>query len=105
MTTRALIISTALGAALLGAPAFAGEITGNGQKEDYSMGASICKFSGQNDDPLGLDPENGPGGVSQSYGQDVKLGIFSPLDPDDPHPGTLCNPNNVPMKDIGGPNH
>jgi hypothetical protein len=42
---------------------------------------SICVFSGRNDDPgapLSLDPSvapNGPGGVSQSFGQDVKLGL------------------------------
>ena len=54
---------------------------------------SICVFSGQNDDPgapLILDDfvnaPNGPGGRTQSFGQDVKLGR-------DPHlftPGDVC---------------
>ena len=42
---------------------------------------SICVFSGKNDDPTapldGSGP-NGPGGVAQSYGQDVKLGLANP---------------------------
>ena len=53
---------------------------------------SICVFSGLNDDPnapLSLDETiapNGPGGVSQSYGQDVKLG----LPPQEFNPGDAC---------------
>jgi hypothetical protein len=73
--------------------AFAGEVTGNGKPTagpDHAN--SICVFSGQNDDPtapLSLDMSiapNGPGGHSQSFGQDVKLGL-------DPHlfnPGDAC---------------
>lgn len=93
--------------------AFAGERTGNcnnakpgsaaadnckkGQNENSN---SICSFSGQNDDPNGLDPENGPGGTSQSYGQQNKLGISDPST-ENPgkvgqgvrtaHPGYACN--------------
>jgi hypothetical protein len=98
--------------------ALAGEQTGNCNnakqgspaadncKEDQNANAnSICSFSGQNDDPTGAGPPpgvNGPGGTSQSYGQDVKLGIAdpsaeNPSNPPDPeafpHPGAACNGN------------
>ena len=60
-----------------------------------SNGNSWCSYSGQNDHPEG-SPTQGPGGRSQSYGQDVS-GDFVP-DPstskgDFPSPGTACNPN------------
>ena len=99
MTRTSSLFVAALAAACLTGPAIAGELTGNG-KDTPLNGASICQFSGQNDDPEGLDPENGPGGRTQSFGQDVaKWGH----DPHHPvlHPGVLCNPNNLPMKDIG----
>jgi hypothetical protein len=73
--------------------AFAGEITGNGKATAGPAHAnSICVFSGRNDDPtapLSLDMKiapNGPGGISQSFGQDVKLG----LDPHTFNPGDAC---------------
>jgi hypothetical protein len=83
--------------------AFAGEVTGNGEETAGPAHAnSICVFSGQNDDPdapLSLDfavAPDGPGGIAQSYGQNVKLGA-------DPHvfnPGDACrggsNPHNPP---------
>ena len=79
--------------------AFAGEITGNGKPTAGPTHAnSICVFSGQNDDPtapLTLDETiapNGPGGVSQSFGQDVKLG----LDPHVFNPGVACGPGSNP---------
>ena len=79
--------------------AFAGEITGNGKPTAGPAHAnSICVFSGQNDDPtapLSLDPSiapNGPGGHSQSFGQDVKLG----LDPHVVNPGSACGPGSNP---------
>ena len=51
--------------------AFAGEVTGNGKPTQGPAHAnSICVFSGQNDFPEG-DPEEGPGGRTQSYGQDL----------------------------------
>jgi hypothetical protein len=75
------------------AAAFAGEVTGNGKPTAGPEHAnSICVFSGQNDDPtapLSLDMSiapNGPGGQSQSFGQDVKLG----LDPHAFNPGDAC---------------
>jgi hypothetical protein len=80
-------------AALSAGPALAGEITGNGKPTAGPAHAnSICVFSGKNDHPdapLSLDltvAPNGPGGVSQSFGQDVKLG----LDPHVFNPGTAC---------------
>jgi hypothetical protein len=109
--------AAAVGAGLGTSVAFAGEQTGNCNhakqgspaadncKEDQNANAnSICSFSGQNDDPTGAGPPpgvNGPGGTSQSYGQDVRLGIADPSTenpakggPDDfPHPGAACNGN------------
>ena len=69
--------------------AFAGEITGNGKPTAGVANAnSICVFSGKNDDPTGIDPEeNGPPGVSQSYGQENKLGL---QDPHTFNPGDAC---------------
>jgi hypothetical protein len=70
--------------------AFAGEVTGSGKNSNQNQGRSWCSFSGLNDDPLGLDPANGPGGRSQSYGQEVRLGLVSPHEL---NPGVACNPN------------
>jgi hypothetical protein len=100
--TAVVVASTALAA-----PAFAGEITGNGKPTQGPTHAnSICVFSGQNDDPTapiisaepipGVAP-NGPGGRTQSYGQDVRYGLLN-------HtivtPGQTCrggsNPDNPP---------
>jgi hypothetical protein len=81
--------------------AYAGEITGNGKPTNAELHAnSICVFSGKNDDPtapLSLDlsvAPNGPGGVSQSYGQDVKLG----LDPHVFNPGDACRGTSNPFR-------
>jgi hypothetical protein len=88
--------------------AFAGEVTGNGKPTSGPAHAnSICVFSGQNDVPEG-SPTEGIGGISQSYGQDVKEGSAFPdgVEPIDPstqnpgkvgqdvftlHPGFACN--------------
>jgi len=96
MRRRSLMVGAACAIAVLGAgtgPAFAGEVTGNGGDTRGPANAnSICVFSGLNDDPgapLTLDETvapNGPGGVSQSFGQDVKLG----LDPRGFNPGDAC---------------
>ena len=65
-------------AAMSAGPAFAGEVTGNGKETQGPAHAnSICSFSGQNDDPSGTQGE-GPGGRTQSYGQDVRNGSISP---------------------------
>jgi hypothetical protein len=75
--------------------ALAGEVTGSGANSDQNQGKSWCSFSGLNDDPdASTDPENigpnGPGGISQSYGQELKLGL---ADPHEGTPGLFCNPN------------
>jgi hypothetical protein len=88
------------------APAFAGENTGNGKPTQGPAHAnSICVFSGQNDDPtapiISAEPipeaPNGPGGRTQSYGQDVRYGL---LNPSIVTPGQTCqggsNPDNPP---------
>lgn len=86
----AVAVFTAALVASLAGPALAGEITGNGNKEDYSQGRSICKFSGQNDNPTSTDPANPPGRV-QSYGYSfVSKGLKALV----PGPGFACNPNN-----------
>jgi hypothetical protein len=91
--------------------ALAGEVTGNCNhatagspaadncKEDQNANAnSICAFSGQNDDPSGTEGE-GPGGNTQSYGQDVANFGAEPSE-ENPgkvghvptaHPGFACN--------------
>jgi hypothetical protein len=80
--------------------ALAGEVTGSGKDTAGPSNAnSICVFSGLNDDPTapldGSGP-NGPGGVAQSYGQDVKLGL---IDPHDFNPGDACGPGSNPDRD------
>lgn len=84
----------------LASPALAGEITGN-DKEIDPMGSSICLYSGLNDAPEG--DLAGPAGKTQSFGQSVQLGLRDPtaLEPGQFafHPGYLCNPNNLNVKD------
>ena len=92
-------------AAVSAGSAFAGERTGKGDPTGAPTHAnSICVFSGQNDDPLGTDPDNGPPGRTQSYGQDVspRLNLREPSK-ENPgkvgrgvftlHPGFACNGN------------
>ena len=90
---------------LSGSAAFAGEVTGNGKPTAGPEHAnSICVFSGQNDHPdapLSLDfavAPDGPGGIAQSYGQNVTLGAV----PQVFNPGDACrggsNPDNPPDK-------
>jgi len=83
--------------ALSAGPALAGEVTGSGKKENQNQGMSWCSFSGLNDDPgapLDGSGPNGPGGQSQSFGQENKLGL---ADPHSGNPGTFCNPNRTPL--------
>jgi hypothetical protein len=80
-------------AALSAGPALAGEVTGSGANEKQNQGMSWCSFSGLNDDPgapLDGTGPNGPGGQSQSFGQENRLGL---QDPRVANPGTSCNPN------------
>jgi hypothetical protein len=87
---RRLLFTAAVAAAMLIASAgaaFAGEITGNGKTLEPLHANSICAYSGLNDDPEGVDPANGPPGRTQSWGQDVRSGLY------DPHvftPGDAC---------------
>ena len=79
--------------ALTASIAMAGEVTGSGKNSDQNQGRSWCSFSGHNDDPgapLDGSGPNGPGGQSQSFGQDVKLGLANPHEF---NPGVACNPN------------
>jgi hypothetical protein len=90
MPTLAALCTVAVVGAGAGS-AFAGEITGTGKPTAGPEHAnSICVFSGKNDDPgapLDGSGPNGPGGVSQSFGQDVKLGL---ADPHAFNPGDAC---------------
>jgi hypothetical protein len=100
LTVTAIVVASTA----MSSPAFAGEITGNGTPTQGPAHAnSICVFSGQNDDPtapITSDPTqapNGPGGRTQSYGQDVRHGL---LDHTIVTPGQACrggsNPDNPP---------
>jgi len=76
-------------------PAFAGEITGNGNPIDINA-RSECAFSGYNDTPDG-DPMD-PGGVAQSYGYFGGYWDLWDAEDFDPRtdfliPGFACNPN------------
>ena len=98
--SKKVLLALAVCAAVAGlsaGPALAGEVTGSGKNEQQNQGMSWCSFSGLNDDPnapLDGSGPNGPGGKSQSYGQDVKLGL---ADPHEATPGLFCNPNNTPL--------
>jgi hypothetical protein len=95
-----LLAAAACGAAIVvlsAGPALAGEVTGSGKTENQNQGRSWCSFSGHNDDPgapLDGSGPNGPGGQSQSYGQENRLGL---QDPPTGNPGTFCNPNRTPL--------
>jgi hypothetical protein len=103
MRIRRLVV-IGLGVLVIGGNASAvsaGEITGTGKPTAGPAHAnSICVFSGKNDEPgapLSLDMNvapDGPGGVSQSYGQDVKLG----LDPHVFNPGDACRGGSNPAR-------
>src|SRR6476660_2045054 len=87
MAVAAVVLSMSASAAL------AGEVTGSGKNVDQNQGKSWCSFSGHNDDPsapLDGSGPNGPGGHSQSFGQDVKLGL---ADPHQLNPGLACKPS------------
>jgi hypothetical protein len=95
-------------AALLAAPALAGEIkgpppTGNTISPPgtrISNGDSFCSYSGLNDTPDGVPipgPEYDPGGRVQSFGYFHHEGLYSPSSPDQREsfafPGFGCTPN------------
>src|SRR5215213_1088301 len=75
-TFTAVLCTTAIGA-LGAAPAFAGEVTGNGKRTGAEFHAnSVCVFSGHNDAPDNPLDNPDAGGHSQSYGQLNRLGII-----------------------------
>jgi hypothetical protein len=81
--------------------ALAGEITGNGKPTAGPAHAnSICVFSGKNDNPSAPLDNPDAGGVSQSYGQLVRLGVienFFGATPKTFNPGDTCRGgSNVP---------
>jgi hypothetical protein len=80
--TAALVAMSLAASTVMG-----GEITGNGKSLEPLHSHSICAYSGPNDDPTGIDPENGPPGRTQSYGQDVRKGF---VDPKAFNPGDAC---------------
>jgi hypothetical protein len=80
------------------APAFAGEVTGNGKDtQGPAHAASLCAFSGLNDNPVNPPPMDFPGKI-QNFAHFVffledMLGIkIHPLDAPN-HPSIGCNPN------------
>ena len=99
-STFALTLGVALAlASMVAAPAFAGEITGNGTLKDVH-GRSECAYSGQEDLQFFYDdgdtvrkpvPTRGDPAHAQSWGQidkatrDFLTGIGL-------HPGIACNP-------------
>jgi hypothetical protein len=99
---RKALLAGALGAlafsGLTAGAASAGEVTGNGKPTAGPKHAnSICVFSGQNDDPTGTQGE-GPGGRTQSYGQDVKNGSANPRQF---NPGDACRGGSNPARGVG----
>lgn len=74
--------------------AFAGEITGNGKPTAGPTHAnSVCVYSGKNDKPNNPMDIPDAGGVSQSYGQLVRLGVienFFDATPATFNPGDTC---------------
>lgn len=94
-----VLLSALMVVALGVGAAFAGEVTGSGKNSEQNQGKSWCSFSGLNDEPdRPLDGFN-PGGKSQSYGQENRLGLVDPVEDKFVHPGTFCNPNKSPLGD------
>jgi hypothetical protein len=98
-STLAALICAVTIAGATAATAVAGEVTGNGKPTAGTANAnSICVFSGKNDDPgapLDGSGPNGPGGVSQSYGQERRLGL---VDPHTFNPGDACRGGSNPAR-------
>lgn len=89
----ALLTAGMLSLAIAG-PALAGEVTGNGKPTAGPEHAnSICVFSGKNDNPSNPLDIPDAGGMSQSYGQLVRLGVianFFGASPKTFNPGDTC---------------
>jgi hypothetical protein len=106
MTNRISLAVLAFGLATWSVAGSAGEVNGSSTnpKHYFSQGHSLCIFSGLNDNPTSTDPTN-PGGKTQSYGQENRLGYLDPSDPAQRDtfffPGSGCNP--VWVQENGGP--
>ena len=89
MRIAPLVAMAAAAAVFNAAPAFAGEVTGNGKDtQGPAHSNSICAFSGLNDVPEGAPGH--PPGHTQTYGHtmqlfDIVARFFNPSD--------RCNPN------------
>jgi hypothetical protein len=99
----ALTAATALALAIAG-PAFAGEVTGNGNPTGATAHAnSACVFSGKNDNPSApLTGTDDIGGVSQSYGQLNRRGVLEDLfgvTPKEFNPGDACRGGSNPDRE------
>ena len=105
MIKRVQAAAVAVGALAFSSAGIAGEVNGSksNPKHYYANGTSLCDFSGLNDNPTSTNPAN-PGGRTQSYGQENRLGYLDPSDPDQRDtfffPGSGCNP--VWVQDNGG---
>jgi len=92
---RFAAITLGLGAWSVGVAA--GEVNGSttNPKHYFAQGKSLCDFSGLNDNPTSTNPAN-PGGKTQSYGQENRLGYLDPSNPAQrdsfAFPGDGCNP-------------
>ena len=93
-STLVAVVCTVAVTAPSGGTAFAGEITGNGKPTAGPAHAnSICVFSGKNDNPSAPQDNPDAGGVSQSYGQLVRLGVIQSIfgaTPKTFNPGDTC---------------
>ena len=87
--------------AALAVPAFAqeGPLVRPGVETGPAHAKSVCSYSGLNDH----DPEEPPGGRTQSYGQDVRSDGIEPskVKSGAPSPGTFCNPQKAPPFLVG----
>ncbi len=99
LRTKSAVAAALCSAALVAAgagTASAGEYKPNGEPTGArSNSNSICSYSGLNDVPEG-SPDEGPGGRTQSYGQEVKLGL---VDPTQFNPGDACQGGSNPARE------
>ena len=95
MGKKRLLVVTACAATFVGvgaSAAFAGEVTGNGKPTPVQSyrAASICSFSGQEDDQFKPGGSKGVPGHAQSWGQIPKV-VRDAIALEGEHPGDACN--------------
>lgn len=85
---RKLVIGFVVVSMIASAPAFAGEVSGNGKSvPGATQGSSECSYSGRNDTP------EDPMGFTQTFASFWRY-IIGFVDPTAPwHPGTACQGN------------